>query len=318
MARTSYQYTKVVQVDQLHDEIISSAITVALDTVTLDGADQVTVWFKAALSSEEQTTLDGLVTAHVPAPVVDTYIQPVVIDEPKDLDGRAIKHNTPRKIGTYTYYTGSGDCTEDALDVGGDDEDLLCGHHEVGQPTTQVTYFEFNTIANETHLYCGSIQWKDALGDHITFEVVPHVTPYTSGSGTNFLLYGGYLILPAAGNGNITVNPANIKLVQCVANEFGVKPAGYWNATFNPSTKLFENLTPANGNGDYNIFGAEIVLQRFVNKFQLLGTGNYQLPSNDISQMPHGSRFKTTACTKGADHDWWWVTNVNLFRKKTC
>lgn len=73
-------------------------------------------------------------------------------------------------------------------------------------------------------------------------------------AGTAFMLYGGYLVIPVPeGYGNILVNTQDMVFVQCVENEFGNKPAGYWNATFNTSTKKFENIAPAlDGKGEFN------------------------------------------------------------------
>ena len=237
-------------------------------------------------------------------------------------DGKQVVQSTPRKIGTYIYFTGSGDKESDALNCGGssDDSELFCLHHEVGNDAVQSLYRDLNTIANETHVHTGFVQWRDALNDHITFEIVPKVTPYASGSNTNFNLYGGYLIIPAAGNGLISVNSGDMKLVQCVANEFGTKPAGFWNATFNSTTKVFENITAAPyGNGEYNMFGVEVILSRFVNKLILLGDdGILPLNGSDITQIPHGGRLKVTSKTMGADHDWYWNATLVLYRKKTC
>lgn len=61
---TTYNFTKTpVSADRLTLEIIASAIVTALDHISIEG-DQLHVHFKAALSTEDETLLGGLVTAH--------------------------------------------------------------------------------------------------------------------------------------------------------------------------------------------------------------------------------------------------------------
>jgi len=245
--------------------------------------------------------------------------QPVEINNPKSLDGKLVYHTTPRQLGTYAYYTGSSDDINRVFNVGGssDDSELICGKHNIGNSSVQVYYKDINTIANESFIRTGLIQWQGANNDHISLEIVPRLTSYVSASNTNFNIYAGTLIIPAAGDG--LVYPTDVSLVQCVQNEFGKKPAGFWDADFNHSSGIFENLRAApQGNGNYNMFVNEMVLSRFVNKFMLLGDGVFFLPSDDITQLPHGVRLKITTVTRGEDHVWSWNANLHLYRKKTC
>lgn len=77
---TEYQFTKTpCAVDRLEKEIKDSTIAVALDHITLFGS-ALSVFFKAGLSSAEQTTLSTLVTNHGGTPLPDT-------PAPKDADG---------------------------------------------------------------------------------------------------------------------------------------------------------------------------------------------------------------------------------------
>jgi len=59
-----YNYTKQANLDNLELEIRSSTITIALDTITLVGDDDLKITFKATLSSSEETELDTIVTNH--------------------------------------------------------------------------------------------------------------------------------------------------------------------------------------------------------------------------------------------------------------
>lgn len=240
--------------------------------------------------------------------------------EPKETDGRRVSHETPRRLGTYTYFTGSDDDHTNPVKYGGDSNIVdFCDHHQVGDSATKVLYGDFNSIENETFIHEGSVDTQDSKNDYFLLEVVPKTTSYTSGSGTNFYLYGGYLIIPVSGTGNITVSENDIVLIQNVANEYGVKPAGYWNADWNLTTKVFENIVPApNGDGNYNIFGAEVALARFGNRVRTLGSGTKHFQSQDITQIGHNMRVKVTAKTEGTDHEWWWNLMLKLYRKKTC
>jgi len=57
--------------DRLSDEIRKSAIVTALDHIDMDdGAQDCNIWFKAALSSGDETLLAGIVAAHSGEPLV--------------------------------------------------------------------------------------------------------------------------------------------------------------------------------------------------------------------------------------------------------
>jgi hypothetical protein len=244
---------------------------------------------------------------------------PIYTLKAANTDGRSMVHASPRIRGTYTYYAGSDDDHTDPTKVGGTSNvEKLRAHHEVGDDSEEILYFDLNTITNKTFIHEGFMQWKDALNDTITMEIVPQVTAYTSGSNTNFNLYGGYLIIPASGNGTIAVDSDDMRLVECTPNEYGIKPAGYWNATFNASTKEFESITAAPyGDGNYNMFGTEVKLFRFANQLSFLGSGVCQIQSEDATQIGHGMRFKMTWKTEGTDHEWWWNLTLSMYRKKT-
>ena len=314
---------------------------------------------------------------------------------PANPDGRPMNHSTPRKRGTYAYYTGSGDDSEDVMNYGGSDWDHLVQYHHdpstksityvertsdvatvtssaahglaVGDVTDvepvsdstfaqadaivlsvpssttftfantgddsssaaetgtvsgnkkKVLYVDLNSIDNETHIYSGLINWTGAKLDSMTFEIEPQVTDSSAGTSTNYNLYGGFLIVPASGDGTLTVDSGDIRLVQCVENEYGTRPAGYWDADFNTSTEEFENITPnALGTGEFNMFALPVTLARFINKAALLGDWGCDLGGYDITQLGHGGRCKITLQTRGDDHEWYWCANMRLYRKKTC
>lgn len=85
----SYEYEKQVDTNRLTQEIQESSITVALDYMTTT-ATHVTIYFKAALSSGEEDTLDEIVDDHVNTPLPDDEVKTVALDGPKDVTNRLI------------------------------------------------------------------------------------------------------------------------------------------------------------------------------------------------------------------------------------
>lgn len=70
MSVTSYPFTKAANVERLKLEIQSdAAITIALDHIEFTDPDQLTVFFKAALPTADETALNALVAAHVNTPL---------------------------------------------------------------------------------------------------------------------------------------------------------------------------------------------------------------------------------------------------------
>lgn len=237
----------------------------------------------------------------------------------ENIDNRQIVHATPRFLGTYTVFTGSDDDHTDPHSVGGSSNiNDLFKKHEVGGPNPEQLYLEFNTIYNKTYVRQGDIMWKDADFDFISFHIVPKITTYSSGSNTNYNLYGGYLIVPAAGDGTTVVSDEDRVLVECTPNEFGVYPAGYWDADWNITTKELENITPNYGGaGKYNMFGAEVSLNCFVNRRRLLGSNTHKCATEDISQLGHNLRLRLDMHTYGTDHAWSFGGTMMLYRQKT-
>lgn len=76
---TMYSYTKTpVSLDRLTQEIQQSSIVTALDHMVLFGA-ALDIYFKSTLSSEDETTLSSIVTAHDGTPLSENVVQNVAI-----------------------------------------------------------------------------------------------------------------------------------------------------------------------------------------------------------------------------------------------
>jgi hypothetical protein len=141
---------------------------------------------------------------------------------------------------------------------------------------------------------------------------------------SNYNLYGGYLVVPAAGDGywnlQSDITQSTGGLVYIPNNDLNEPPTAFWNADWNSSTGEFENITAApTGNGRYNMFSTEIIFAHFVRKMPLIGLGFLPLNSSDTDQLGHGMRLKMIADTNTSveDHDWTVACLMCLHRAKT-
>lgn len=299
-----------VATDRLNQEIGESTITIGLDYIATSN-DDCDIWFKSALSGGEQTTLSGVVSAHSG--------EVLSIEEKRDASGKLRIHQTSRQLGTKTYFTGAGDDPTDVTNYGEGAAFQL--HHEVGSGI-QTEYIDLNVVENKTWIHEGYVTWKNCDLDSVCFEVVPRIVNYTASSGTNYNLYGGYLVIPAAGDGTINVTSDITThsggLIYMPDSDDGISPTAYWNADWNITTKGFENISAApSGNGRYNMFTVEVVLARFANKIPFLVNGFLQLQTSDIDQLGQGMRFKMYNHTHGTDHEWTVAAMITLHREKS-
>lgn len=124
MAATKYSYTistsfpnQKADFDRLQKEIQESAIVTALDRI--DGADDACeVWFKDALSTDDQATLNSLIGAHSGEVLESSVRTPVVIEVdnsvPKKPDGRTSVVLSPMSVGWEVLWVGKA--TNDAAE----------------------------------------------------------------------------------------------------------------------------------------------------------------------------------------------------------
>lgn len=241
------------------------------------------------------------------------------IANPFDRSGKLRVQQTSRQIGLISYWTGAGDDSSDWTDKGGGESTAFS--HTIGDATTQTKYIDFNIADNESWLHEGYMEWYGCTNDTLTLEMVARATSLTGGTDTNFNLYGGYLVIPAAGNGTYALvndmSDPNDGLIYIPKNDLGVRGAAYWNADFNSTTGLYENLTPAYAaDGHYNMFAAEIPLAKFHNRIPLLHNGFMPLNSSDTDEMGNGMRLKLTYDTIGDDHDWSCNVTIMMHREK--
>ena len=159
----------------------------------------------------------------------------------------------------------------------------------------------------------------------MTLNIVPRVPTWEYSSGTDYNIYGGYLIIPSDGtNGTINITSDLTSsiggLVYMPDDDQGNSPTAFWNADWNTTTKEFENITPAPyGNGRYNIFAYEVNMARFINSLPLLGSGFERLQTSDVDQLGHGMRLKALITThideNHGDHHWHMTCCITLHRE---
>jgi hypothetical protein len=91
----------LVNIDTFTEEIEGSSITKILDYILVGGGDCKT-YFTESLSGGEETTLDGLVAAHL-------GVRSAIITPPTMSDGRPLVRADTRPIDHQTYFTTAGD-----------------------------------------------------------------------------------------------------------------------------------------------------------------------------------------------------------------
>ena len=298
----STKYTYSIQTDfpnhaenstTLTAEIGLSSITVALDHIDTDG-DVCDIWFKAALSEGEETTLDGVVAAHTgvapPNPVDE-----VRLASPATSDGKPIFLPCLFPGGVYLFVCGA----TDSETVRGEGDLLIASSETAGDTTVEMDPFlDCVYIAGGTLLFEGG-----ALGDWFSARMVcPATTPILNEANTgNCNLMdcpacpgvpeGTKLLIPAAGNGTHDVDLATATLVPSHDTEESGAGSGFYNWNEPASGVGRGTITPVPGmTGDYHLLDHEVQLVAFVNRVPLLGSGQLDVSMQSVKPkklLPH-------------------------------
>jgi len=259
--------------------------------------------------------------------IVDTILE----DEKRDTSGKLRVHQTSRPLGTKVHFTSRGDDPTNVGDVGGGAS--LTFHHRIGDDLSHAEYMDFNTIENKSYIHEGYISWTDCDFDEVTVEIVPRIVTTTPAADTGYFVNPAtpYIVLPSAlagGVSNVDINedlsdpttPGLIYMPEAGDPQFG-KSAAYWDADWNSTTKLFENIRPMpDGDGNYNIFTMEIVFSRFANKMLLVGSNAIHLKTSDTDMLGHGMRVRVTTVTNtddDGDHEWHIGCILTMHRQKS-
>jgi hypothetical protein len=236
----------------------------------------------------------------------------------KTFDNKMWVQSSSRPIGTFTCFVSQGDDSANPLSIGGGT--IMKLDHTISDTLQQTLYIDFNVKENRTFLGEGCAIWQNCNLDTLLLDIVPKVTSYTSGTNTNFNLYGGYLITPAAGDGTIVVNAQDIKLVE-IPYSIDVptqrQSAGFWDADYSLQTHQLSNIRPnLTGTGQYNIFGTEVNFESIVSII-LLGDGQVALGASDVAEFGMGMRIKLTFNTNEPNHAWKCALNLTVSRQHT-
>ena len=220
-----------------------------------------------------------------------------LVDEWRDRSGKLRVHQTSRKLGLSISWAGAGDDISDITNVY-HGEPFTFEFDTTSGTGTMSKYVDFNIVENETWLHEGYMTWKNCHFEKLSLQMVPITTAVSGAAGTNYNLYGGYLVVPAApGTGTIDITSDITDprggLVYMPDDDLGNSPTAYWNADWNSTTKQYENITPSyDGTGRYNMFAAEVIFAEFVSQIPLLSSGFIALNSSDTDQMGQGMRLK--------------------------
>jgi hypothetical protein len=194
MAVTNYPFTKVAQPIQLQAQIAASAIVTALESIVLNGTNDLNVSFKDALSGGDETILNGLVTAHTPVAITVVPESVAIISQPDPVPFAQPTYRTKRD-GSAAWKT----CAENTTT----NDDFL--------------------LSAERYVSGGDIFYKDAKeGDYLTAEVrdIDGVIPeaYRAALCEAHPTVATYVVkawvLPITGYGKISVDtyPLNAKI----------------------------------------------------------------------------------------------------------
>ena len=235
--------------------------------------------------------------------------------EVRPMDGKLFITESARPSGSMIYFTGCGDDISDPTKVGFGDPIKI--HHKIGDPVQQIIDVKYNIKENRTFIHEGYINWSGADFDEICLALVPEATVVSPGLNTNFRQHGP-LIIPADNDGDITINPEDINLVEMPHGmDYNVRPAAFWNAEYDIATHTFSNITPAPmGDGLYNIFSSSIVLANFVHKVTLVDKGFQKLQSGEAYELGHNMNLRFVLNTEGEDHEWKASITLTLYRFK--
>lgn len=294
--------------DLLQQEIRESEITVSLDHIDSDEI-QCDIWFKDFLDSDSSALLTVIVSEHTGEHIQTNKVPVVLSEEFRDSGGRLRVHQTSRKEGLAIHWTSEGDDRSDPT-IFGKGTDLSYVHN-IGDATSASVYVDFNSLLNESWIHEVVLTWKGCFLDYVTVDIVPDVVQVIDSTASSFTTYGPVIIPAVPGTGNIDLAQDVLAYAGGLVSRDSpsdptIEPSpAFWDADWNNETGRFENLRAnPTGEGQYNMFHTEIVLNRTFNEVQLLGDGFQIFNSSDTDQITHGLRLKCIFETRLPDHDW--------------
>ncbi len=240
-------------------------------------------------------------------------------------DGKMYVHSTPAPVGATTYFTGVGDDPADKASIGGGQKMLVSHTSGGGDNNVDV---HLNMAQNISYLHSGYVTWASAQQDTISLYIMAYASTTSASTSTNFttLNYPGHpwhgkLVVPAAGDGDLDVTtPVLVGFYASSNKDESSRPPRYWNATWNPATKVYDNITAAPaGDGEFNMFTEEMALFCFAREIILEGDNYSPWPfeSKDSQRIGDGMFVRFVPVTAGADHSWRVMATLIMHREYT-
>ena len=298
-----------------------------------------TIWKSVYLNEHAVVGVDAVQSAADQADFEANYKQ-IADDTPPtretDEEGKVYVHQSPTPIGSTTYFTSAADDPSDPHAVGGGVRLWL--RHIAGEGDIPLDV-HINAANNRSWLHSGYAIWENAQWDCINMSVYAYSSATQAGANTlyNTLNFPGHpwhgkLVVPAAGDGTLDVTIPKLVGFYPSPDDAPSLPR-YWNATWNPATKQYDNLAAASsGDGEFNMFTEEMELFRFINQIIVNGTNStpWTFLSHDTQRLGDGMFLRltpvtniedggTTTAPPGAisDHDWSVGVTLIMHRDKT-
>lgn len=191
-------------------------------------------------------------------------------------DGRRLIVPSRFGPGIDPYICGAGD--DRATGIKADGPTFSFNGLGSGEETIEFGFVDTVRVA------AGGVMWKDCVpGDVIDMWMSSKAAPLTSTPGAgnaNKVDLGGYnLIVPAAGDGEWTVDLATCDLVPVLDKD---NPDGYWD--WDALELGMGTVTPGAGASLWNLFDIDIKLVHWVCKVPLLGDGENYIDPNSIDR----------------------------------
>ena len=297
------------------------------------------IWKSEYLADHNVVGIDPTQEAADQADFEAVYIQPADAEPPTretNYEGKVYVHQSPTPVGATTYFTSTADDPSDPHAVGGGSRLLM--RHIAGEGDIPLDV-HINAANNKTWLQSGYAIWEGAQWDYMDMGVYAYGSTTQAGSNTLYNTlndpghpWHGKLILSAAGDGALDVTAPKLVGFYPNPDEAASQPR-YWNATWNPATKQYDDIAAApGGDGEFNMFTEEMKLFCFINHIIVNGTNSapWLLLTHDTQRLGDGVfiRFTpvtniedggTTTAPPGAisDHDWSVGVTLVLHREKT-
>jgi len=329
MTLFSYVFEKdisTVKTGQLHSEISTSTITIALDSINSVG-NSISIDFKAELSSGELATLSGVVNSHSPDPNFDP---PVHITAGYDPTTQKVEPHLPYRYAgdgklrvlsshkpvipgkeAYNFFASAGDAEDGTMGEGNMFMLSVCSGTTVSGVDL---HFSHDLDPMElVYVFGGGIAWENAgWGDNVELQirssptaVVPRVVATGISLPVDYNLDGERIIYVGSDQGDYALG-GYPKFVPNYNN------TGHWNLNTQTLTPI-----PVSGTGVFDWYVSDQHVGSYVKNLAVYGT-NYQyllIDGTESAPLPYGAYFRILA-HNFSDTDWRFWGLMKMYRQR--